>query len=432
MWVMETYSIAVVGRAGEMEPGPKGNPEKVDTTREVFVQTSGLVDIHSVANKIIFVLPTKTQNQIDIGGSTFGVALTPYRNELPADQVIPVYNMDEQINTMLDRMMASHTSLRSEFSSYTTPYFTSGLDWLDVDALVVSLIVRWHQRIEGTRVVDEAGNYLPERLNSGAPLDVLQEYQMQAIDGITQESYHDFGGSRAVTSMDHRVVTQLRARRYPAMLIGHWTNMAELAVGLEVGVYNLHNVEKEEEVQARLHGGDLDHLLRAQFLRKGFEQFKRAAGLVEIVAFPRQHNQFQRYWPSVIGSLTTQAGTNVAWFAREMVTKMVKWSWNVNDGGPGDGATMTGIRTISAMWRTNTNTEWGNFNLRNARGNGEEGWYMKDGRENVWSSNCWVQIGEGHDDPLLDTGLFRLNLQTQSWGLTNEMHPTFQRLNSYS
>lgn len=166
-------------------------------------------------------LPTKTQNQVDIGGVTFGVASTSYRNELPADQVIPVYNMDEQINTMFDRMMALHTSLRSEFASYTTPYFTSGLDWLEVDALVVSLIVRWHQRIEGTSVVNGVGEYLSVRLNSRAPLDVLQEYQMQAIDGITKESYCDFGGSRDVTSIDHRVVTQLRARRYPAMLIVH-------------------------------------------------------------------------------------------------------------------------------------------------------------------------------------------------------------------
>lgn len=51
------------------------------------------------------------------------------------------------------------------------------------------------------------------------------------------------------------------------MLIGHWTNMAELAVGLGVGVYNVHNVEREEEVQARLLGGGLDHILRGQFLR---------------------------------------------------------------------------------------------------------------------------------------------------------------------
>lgn len=170
--------------------------------------------------------------------------------------------MDEQINTMLDRMMSSHTSLRAEFSAYTTPYYSSGLDWLEVDALVVSLIVRWHQRIEGTRVVNGNGEYLPERLNTGALLDVLQEYQMRAIDGITDDSYSDYGGSRAVTSMDHRVVTQLRARRYPTMLIGHWTNMAELAVGLGVGVYNVHNVEKEE-VQARLFGGGLDLLLNS-------------------------------------------------------------------------------------------------------------------------------------------------------------------------
>lgn len=255
---------------------------------------------------------------------------------------------------------------------------------------------------------------------------------MDAIDGITVDSYRDYGGSRAVTSLDHRVVTQLRARRYPSIYTGHWSNMAELAVGLGVGVYNVHNVEKEEALQARLFEGGLDHLVRAQFLREGFEQFKRSAGLTEIVAFPRQHIQYQRYWPSEVGSASSKEGTTVAWFAWEVVTKMVKWSWNVNDAAPGDGATLTGIRTVSSVWRTNTNTEWGNFNLRNARGNGEGGWYMKDGRENVWSSNYWVQIGEGHDDPLLDTGLFRLNLQTQSWGLTYEMHPTFQRLNGYS
>lgn len=127
LWVVETYSIAVVRMAGGVEPGPEGNPERVDTTREVFVRTGGLVDIHSVANRIIFVLPTKTQNQVDIGGVTFGVASTSYKNELLADQVFPVYNMDEQINTMLDHMMTSHTSLRSEFASYTTPYSTSGL-----------------------------------------------------------------------------------------------------------------------------------------------------------------------------------------------------------------------------------------------------------------------------------------------------------------
>lgn len=296
---------------------------------------------------------------------------------------------------------------------------------------MVNLIVRWHQRIESTRVVGANGDYLPGRLNTGAPLDVLQEYGMQAMDGITNESYSDFGGSRAVTSLDHRFVSQLRARRYPSISIGHWSNTAELAVGLGVGIYNVHNVERAEEVKARLMGGGIDHMLCGQFLRKGFEQFKRAAGLAEIIAFPRQHVQFQRYWPSVIGSLTTQAGTNVAWFAREMITKLVKWSWNVNDAAPGDGATLTGMRTVSSMWRTNTNTEWGNFNLRNARGNGEGGWYLKDGRENVWSSNYWIQLGDGHDDPLLDTGLFRLNLQTQNWGITYEMHPTFQRLNGY-
>lgn len=208
----------------------------------------------------------------------------------------------------------------------------------------MSLNVRWHQRIERTRIVDAAGEYVPRRLNSGAPLDVIHAYGMEAIAGIS-DLCSDYCGSRAGTSLDHRVVTQLRARRYPVISIGHRTNMAELAVGLGIGVYNVHNVEKEEGVHTRLYGGGLDHILRGQFLRKSYEQFKRAAGLGEKVAFLRQHAQFQRYWPSVIGSLVSVPGTNVSWFAREIVTKIVKWSWNANDAAPGNGATMTGIRT---------------------------------------------------------------------------------------
>lgn len=44
----------------------------------------------------------------------------------------------------------------------------------------------------------------------------------------------------------------------------------------------------------------------------------------------------------------------------------------------------------------------------------------------------WFQTGEGHDDPSVDTALLRLNMQTQNWRLTNQMHPTFQKLNGYS
>lgn len=95
-------------------------------------------------------LPTKTQSQVDIGGVTFNVVSTTHRNELPADQVIPVYNIDEQINTMLDRMMSSHTNLRSEFSAYTAPYFSSGLDWLEVDSLLVSIVVRGTSELKGS------------------------------------------------------------------------------------------------------------------------------------------------------------------------------------------------------------------------------------------------------------------------------------------
>lgn len=49
---METYNVAVVGRAGNLDQEAEGNPERVNT-REVFVRTGGLVDIHSIASHIV-------------------------------------------------------------------------------------------------------------------------------------------------------------------------------------------------------------------------------------------------------------------------------------------------------------------------------------------------------------------------------------------
>lgn len=81
--------------------------------------------------------------------------------------------------------------------------------------------------------------------------------------------------------MDMRVTNRSRARRNPVILIGTWTNMAEIAVGTGYGTYDVHNVENHPAVIARLYSGAEDRLNRARFLRMICEDMKRSIGVTD-------------------------------------------------------------------------------------------------------------------------------------------------------
>nr|XP_034190500.1 uncharacterized protein LOC117608882 [Osmia lignaria] len=71
-----------------------------DGTAQMFVRTAGLVDMHDVADRLVFVLPTKAQNRVTLGGNTFPVVSCDHRGELPMDANIPMYDVDAQIETI--------------------------------------------------------------------------------------------------------------------------------------------------------------------------------------------------------------------------------------------------------------------------------------------------------------------------------------------
>lgn len=332
----------------------------------------------------------------------------------------PIVDMDMHITDILERVLSSPRNLRAQFSDHARPYFSTGFNWLEIDTLVTALIPRFHQRVEGNRADRNA-----HRFNTGAPSDILEACNMVPMPGLAPDSYNDYGGEFTVTAMDMRPTTRGRARRNPVLMIGCWSNMAEIAVGTGYGVYDVHNVENYVSCVARMESGAHDRLNRARFLRMACENMKRSVGVTDTIAFPRDDPANMPFWPALIGGHTSPPGTSMHWLATTLITSTVQWSWTVNAKIPAGGATLTGVRTCSGMWRTNSNTEWGSVSMTCIG-------YDMDTTVNRWSQNFWLQLGQGVDAMLLEFVMDRLNLQTADWEITYKSHPANNEVGGYT
>jgi len=160
--------------------GPAEEMEDLQYTEEVFSRLAGQVDINLRKNKIIFLVPTKTRNTVTMGGAMFEVTSTNRWNELDGENGPPMFDMDAHIADMLEGCLASPRNLREQFSNHARPYFSTGFNWLEIDTIVTTILPRFHQRIEGMRTSREA-----ERLNLGAPADVLMAYGLDPMPGAS-------------------------------------------------------------------------------------------------------------------------------------------------------------------------------------------------------------------------------------------------------
>lgn len=152
----------------------------------------------------------------------------------------------------------------------------------------------------------------------------------------------------------------------------------------------MHNVENHPSINARLASGANDRLNKARFLRMVCENVKRSVGVKDTVAFLRNDPANMPFWHAIIGSPSLPPGTSMHWMATAMVTGTVKWSWTFNENIHKGGSTLTGARTVSGMWRCNTNTEWGSVSMVTVG-------YELDTTENSWSNGFWLQLGNGKE-----------------------------------
>lgn len=369
VWVMESFRMYKVGREGDGEV-----MEDLCYQEEIFTRLAGLVDIHARQNKIMFVVPTKTRSTVEIGDTIFDVTSTNRYGELEGENGPPIFDVDAQIVDVAQKILSSPRNLRAQFSDHARPYFSTGFNWLEIDTVITAILPRFHQRIEGHRSSRDR-----RKLNKRAPSDIIQAYGLEPIPGLTPESYEDYGADNVIIALDMRPTIRGRARRNHVVLMGCWTNMAEIAVGTGYGRYDVHNVENRAAFVARMSSGAHDRLYRARFLRMLTENMKKSMRVVDTIAFPRDDPANMPYLPSLIGSSSSTPGSTLYWLASTMLTHTVKWSWTVNAEIPDGGGTLTGTKTVSSMWRTNSNSEWGSVSMVMSG-------YELDTTENRWSN----------------------------------------------
>ena len=367
--VFDVYDMAMVGDVDE-DGGQR-------TRRETFIRTAGLVDIADRESKLIFVVPTRTSSSIALGGVVYDVQSCDHRGELPRD-----------------RVMVAHD--------------------------IVSLTVRWHQKIEGMCLGDGG-----ESAYFGAPRGVLETMGLMPSDEVADDSYRAYGGWSAVLGMDQRVARRQCARRYPVVRVGAWDSLASLALGTGYAYYDAHSTENDIQIAARCKSGGLDRLSRGRLLRRGFELFKRSSAQQDRIAFPAEDQHTEKYWSRLIKDPIHGTGTTTSWFAGYFITDHANYSWAINQHAQGNGGTFTGIRTPSSYWRSTTNTEWGGFLIQSSGRPGGEAYAFDTSRQS-WTSMCYAQFGQGEDDGQLEEALMRLDMNQfveRNWGLSYKTHP---------
>ena len=426
IWILShlTYPLALVADTVTMHEVGIGEPRL-----EHFVRTASLVDIPSLADKIVFVTPTKTQAKVSFGGRLFPVSQTTRQHEMGQAQAPVVYAVNAQISRVLEAVLNSRTSLRAAFESYATPFLNGKLGWLEVDALVTALTVRWHQRVEGVVTVGYA-----DRRHYGAPPHALRAMGCvpATLDDGEPIEHEAYGASGAVNGMDCRFRSRQCARMFPHVTVGCWSNMAELAVCTGLAVYNPMTTEDNLQRLGRLRSGLSDRMTRGRFLRIAWEDWKRGNAIKDEIAFPAAAEAAVA-WADFVHSSFQPDGSTAKWFAETFVTAHLSWSWGANvvgnDRGQAGSPSFTGIRTVSSMWRDVSNTEWGAASIH-ATGRMVSGGYDLDTRERMWCYRRHIQLSEGADDPVLESLLHRLNMEARDWGLEYRSHPGDGRLSS--
>lgn len=136
-WVLEYFNMARLERDTSMD--------------EVFCHTAGLVNIHSRIRHLIFVISTKTETSVSVGGRCFPIDTVDHHLELPANPHPQEWNLNEQISVMLREALNCRNSLRREFEEFIRPMVPNGINWLEVDSLINVLTMRYYQRVEGVR-----------------------------------------------------------------------------------------------------------------------------------------------------------------------------------------------------------------------------------------------------------------------------------------
>lgn len=371
VFAVDTFSVGEITRVGAA----------ATYSDQSFVRTSSLVDIHSKARNIVFVLMSDSQDKVLLGGHEFQVPRVDRHDTIPAGSGPVVANGDPIIDNMLRRVMVSPECLRVAFERYAGAYFPTGLDWMEVDNLAAVLKVRWANRMSVQVKQTPTGKTKDYKYIPAA-------FARQA--GIALNSDADIGkycSEDTTTALDHIFVTRDQSRMTPALRIGKWDSMAELGIVSGFAVYNAFDTENKERLISRLNAGGMDSLNRASYWRRIIEMWKRQNGIRDEIASPGSYENLDNYWTMFVET-SFEGGPTLSMMADVLCKgKYCSWSWRMNEYRtilP----SLTGSRTPSSWWRGPLNETWEPFCIGGGKGHPSDTYHLNTVRTE-WSYNHW-------------------------------------------
>lgn len=218
-----------------------------------FVRTSSLVDVHSRARRIVFVIASDSTNTATIGWQFFRIpVLDRFGNDPGIGEGPVIQDLAACINGLLNHVLMSPENLKAVFELYSLAYYPGGLNWMEVDNLALIAKARWHNKMSCT--VTDRNDGEREKMYHYTPGEFEHAINIPP-DGIAGDGLNNYGKADTVTCFDHIFLTREQARSIGHLKIGRWDSAAELAKLAGMAVYQAFDAENKMLVRGRMECG---------------------------------------------------------------------------------------------------------------------------------------------------------------------------------
>lgn len=318
------------------------------------------------------------------------------------------------LDNTIAHLYAHQVNCRKAFDSFTSSFLVPGVNWLEIESIASTLLVRYHQKIEAIRVDDMISV-------QGIPASEVIRLNLNPVDAGNEMD--DLGSEGAVNNMDHRPTKRKIARSFPIFNLGFWGNDLEIGITCGLIIYDTELADDRNAVASWLKCGGMDRLIRSPGCRLAFEEWKRIQGLENQIAFPPIDPTSRNLWADLMSANLWDQEATIHGFVSHIPTNQVKWNWSVNISNnlrkvPGS---FTGTRTPSIFWRSEYNTSWV------PAVNKLTPPYMYETRRGRWNCFNLFQHSEGDDVPVVEDLHCRVNLLEVQHCPTHQSHPNFEK-----
>ncbi|KAL4720579.1 hypothetical protein ACJJTC_013504 [Scirpophaga incertulas] len=290
------------------------------------------------------VTPDDLKQHIRIGGVEFPVIGLTRGEDVPP--IVPLDARDIIVGC-LDALIAHPVSLTELFNRWAIARVTSQVvDWAEIDTYVALLSNRYvrQEEVDVRAGGDRRTAWLPRAFRT-------RRFGTDSLPPTSDfEGEEEYDAGNGATALDQIVTDRLTADEYPILILGQWTNYAELATGLGWATVNQPSFNK---AAGRL--GDsmpVDNVERAAYIRRAFEEYKAAACCADEILAPTAIENVGAFWSVLVTDNGDKAGDTVEEVGYDLLNSAPQeagLSWLVNTFEyPGVG--YTGKRTPAGLW----------------------------------------------------------------------------------